>query len=129
MGIFSLLSFLPTEKQGREGRLAGGGLGWRLGARGRLYSEGKERGRREDPIPAVAWAGVVRGGPAMRVGGGGRGGAAAELGGGQGAGEKKRGGEGIPVRPPTLGRGGLWAALHGGGWQRAEKHAEAALRS
>ena len=31
--------------------------------------------------------------------GDGHGGAAAELGGGQGAGEKKRGGEGIPVRP------------------------------
>ena len=70
MGIFALLSFLPTEEQGREGRLAGGGLGRRLGAQGRLWTEGKERGRREDPIPAVAWDGVVRGGPATRVGGG-----------------------------------------------------------
>ena len=88
MGIFALLSFLPTEEQGREGRLAGGGLGRWLGARGRLWSEGKERGRREDPILAVAWAGVVRGDLAMRVGGGGRGGAAAGLGGGQEEGGK-----------------------------------------
>jgi len=70
LDIFALLSFLPTAEQGREGWLAGGGPARRLRARGRLWSEGKERGRREDPIPAVAWAGVVRGGPATRAGGG-----------------------------------------------------------
>ena len=117
MGIFALLSFLPTEEQGREGRLAGGGLGQRLGAQGRLWTEGKERGRREDPIPAVAWAGVVRGGPATRVGGGerrrpwwrrcgarwrprSRG--------------KEEGRRGDPGAPLTLGRGGARRRLRGG---------------
>ena len=59
MGIFALLSFLPTAEQGREGWLAGGGPGRRLRARGQLRSEGKERGRREDPIPG---RGLGRGG-------------------------------------------------------------------
>ena len=45
MGIFALLSFLPTAEQGREGWLADGGPGRRLRARGRLWSEGKEIGR------------------------------------------------------------------------------------
>ena len=54
MGIFALLSFLPTEEQGREGRLAGGGLGRRLGARGKRERE--ERG--SDP-----GRGLGRGGP------------------------------------------------------------------
>ena len=45
LGIFALLSFLLTAEEGREERLAGGGPGRRLRARGRLWSEGKERGR------------------------------------------------------------------------------------
>ena len=45
-------SLLPPDRETEErGRLAGGGLGRRLGARGRLWSGGKERGKGEGPIP------------------------------------------------------------------------------
>ena len=52
------LSFLPTAEQGREGgspaaARAGGVQGRRPGARERLWSEGKKRGRREGPIPSL----------------------------------------------------------------------------
>ena len=59
LGIFALLSFLPTAEQGREEWLGGGGPGRRLRARGRLWGEGKERGRGKDPIPG---RGLGRGG-------------------------------------------------------------------
>ena len=59
MGIFVLSSSFPPLRNRGGVAHAGGGLGRRLGARGRLRSEGKERGRREDPIPG---RGLGRGG-------------------------------------------------------------------
>ena len=59
MGIFALSSSSRrAEKQGREGgspaaARAGGVQGRRPGARERLWSEGKKRGRREGPIPSL----------------------------------------------------------------------------
>ena len=92
MGIFALLSFLPTEEQGRDGRLASGGLGRRLGARGRLWSEGKEREGGERIRSRLwlgpGWSEAARPRGWAAVSGGGRGGASADLGGGQGEGVK-----------------------------------------
>ena len=122
MGIIALLSFLPTAEQGREGWLAGGGPGRRLRVRGRLWSEGKERGRREDPIPG---RGSVGGGSwelghdgRRATAGGDCGGASARFGGGQGVGQKHEGTLGARFpRSPWVGmeRGdGAMAACGGG---------------
>jgi len=61
MGIFALSSSSPhAEKQGSGWHTPAAALGRRPGARERLWSEGKERGRREGPIPG---RGSARGGP------------------------------------------------------------------
>ena len=61
MGIFAMSSSSPrAEKQGRGWHTPAAALGRRPGARERLWSEGKERGRREGPIPGRS---LARGGP------------------------------------------------------------------
>ena len=128
MGIFALLSFLPTEEQGREGRLAGGGLGWRLGARGRLWSEGKERGRREDPIPG---RGSVGGG-SWELGHDGRRRLwwhLCEVRRRSGSGAKARGDPGGSIPPLTLGWDGARGRRDGGLRRRALELGVAVLRS
>ena len=63
---FSSSSDRETEERGR---LAGGGPGRRLGARGRPWSGGKETGKGEGPIP---YRGLGGGGPWGLGHGGGR---------------------------------------------------------
>ena len=61
MGIFALSSSSPhAEKQGSGWHTPAAALGRRPGARERLWSEGKERGRREGPTPG---RGTARDGP------------------------------------------------------------------
>ena len=111
----------PAGKKGRGWRTPtaawAGGLG-REGGSG--VREKRERGERTRS-PAVAWAGVVRGGPATRaaaVSGGSYGGAAAELDGSQGEGGNGEESEGNLLRPSPwaeVERGGGSAVACGGG--------------
>ena len=86
MGIFALLSFLPTEEQGREWWLTGGS-GREGGSRVREKREGRER-IRSRPWLGPGWSEAARPRGWAAVSGGGHGGTAAELGGGQGEGGK-----------------------------------------
>ena len=132
LGIFALLSFLPTAKQGREGRLAGGDPGRRLRACGRLRSEGKERGRREGPIPG---RGSARGGlrwPShdgrRQRAAGGAGPVPQGCGGGQGGGGKHWGTRGARFPLLTLDWNGAGRSVHRRQARWQSKLAAAALR-
>ena len=113
---FSSSSDRETEERGR---FADGGLGRWLGARGRPWSGGKERGKGEGPIPCAALAEVDRGDSATVVGGGDRGGAIAELGGISELGEKHEGALGIRFpRSPSAMAACRWIPTAAGGARR-----------